>query len=329
MGEKLAWFGRLSDQFAALFLGRPQALQLSFDANITQVSRKHDKLLAPASLLRAGGPVVAATPGAVVDIILPSDVLLVRSITAPRSARGKLAEVATLDLMRKTPFKMADVHVALSPQEAGEEELKASQWVIKRGELDAILRRLQELGLRTRKVLIDAGGRCITLVDRTHSIAPKAKIWLRSNLLLLLVAGALALFLWLHPGWRAQAALAELEPVLSERRTKVVALRQELDQRNASATQTERFLQTVVRRPKFIEILRILTVTLPDEVWLSDIVLRDGNLVVSGETSGSATDLVLALAKAQEFSNARLSGPVSKVATGAERFQIALELGAS
>ncbi|WP_185960994.1 PilN domain-containing protein [Aliiroseovarius halocynthiae] len=249
--------------------------------------------------------------------------MLTRLLSLPKSARNKVAEIAAFDLVRKTPFKPTDVYSAVWLETSSGDELSVTQHVAKRSEIDAILRRLESVGLRVRKICIENRASS-PLVDRTELVAPYAKVWRRLNIALVGLGGLLATALWTIPGWHAQNAIAKLEPALLERRTDVVAMRQRFEQKNASATQTERFLQAVTQRARMVEILRALTVTLPDEVWLSDVVLRQGQLVISGETSGSATDLVLNLAKTPIFIGPRLSGPVSRTSNGGERFQIAM-----
>ncbi|MHA6268365.1 PilN domain-containing protein [Aliiroseovarius sp. CAU 1755] len=329
LGGKQAWYNEVLDVFAALFLGRPSAKLLRFVPNTNEISERKNELRAPTSLLSASAAANTSSGDQfIADIVLPSEILLVRALAIPKTARSKLEEISTLDLARRTPFKASDVYAAVSLKDVVADDLHATQWVIKRTEVDAIIRRLGNASVRVRKVLADAGGNLVVLTDRSDVIAPYSAIWRRMNLGLVSLAGLLAIALWLYPGWRAQSAAKALEPKLAEKRAEVVETRQKLDQKSETATSTEQFLQAAIRHPRLVEILRNLTVALPDDVWLSDVVLRNGQLVVSGETSGSAADLVLALAKSRELNDPKLSGPVSRTAAGSERFQIALRVGA-
>lgn len=328
LGGKRAWFNMVLDVVAALFLGRPRAKLLRFVPNTDKISERKNELRAPSSLLSASTASVSTIGNqTITDIVLPSDILLQRELAIPKTARSKLAEISALDLARRTPFKASDVYAAVSPQGVVAEEIQAIQWVIKRTDVDAIVRRLGNAGVGVRKVLADADGSLIVLTDRSDVIAPHSGTWRRVNLGLVSFAGFLALALWLYPGWRAQKSAGMLGRILIERRAEVVEMRKQLDLKSETASSTERFLQATLRHPRLVEILRSLTIVLPDEVWLSDIVLRNGQVIVSGETSGSAADLVLVLAKNRELEDPKLSGPVSRTATGSERFQIALRVG--
>jgi len=114
---------------------------------------------------------------------------------------------------------------------------------------------------------------------------------------------------------------------LDQRRSEVYELRKSVESKAASVGKEEGFVKSVLRRPRLAEVLRSLTVSLPDEAWLSELTVGGGRLTIVGETSNSATDLLIDLSKDSRFRDARFSGPVTRTSAGSERFRIALKTG--
>ena len=75
-------------------------------------------------------------------------------------------------------------------------------------------------------------------------------------------------------------------------------------------------------KPRLIDGLRALTVALPDGVWISDLKFTPTEFVITGETSGSAADLVLQLTESNLDLVPSLQGAVSRTNIGSERFSL-------
>ncbi|MEP4627170.1 MAG: PilN domain-containing protein [Tateyamaria sp.] len=319
-------FDIFSDWFAALFLGAPRARKLLFSDDVTKIEYRSGTYIAPSSLLHADGPVVAAMKRTVVvDVQVPEHSILSRALEIPRAAKSKINEVALLDLMRKTPFSPQEVHLASAASKPREGFIPLRQWLIKRNEAEGLIKRLEAPGVKVRKLLVDNADGPV-LLDRRREIAQGAK-WLRAlNASLAGVCVTTVLIWWLYPAWQASSSLPVLLETNTQKQQTVFELRQELDERLNAATTDELFVRQIVARVRLVDLLRNLTVALPDEVWISDMTLRGGTVLITGETKASATGLVLTLAERSGFSNPRLSGPVSRTRAGAEQFQLAISL---
>jgi general secretion pathway protein L len=130
---------------------------------------------------------------------------------------------------------------------------------------------------------------------------------------------------WLFPAWQQARALPSLEDRLLSAQTAAVALRTEIESMRSLADEQTAFLSAMIGRPHLSQDLRELTIAVPDETWLSELSYSQASLVLTGETTGSAAELVLSLAEVKSFGNPRLSGPVSRSAEGGERFEVVID----
>lgn len=317
-------FERLSDWVGALFLGVPHARALKFSDDVTKIEYTSGVYVAPSSLLQADGPVVPAMKRtAIVDVQLPAHVILTRSLDVPRAAKTKMHEVALLDLMRKTPFSPQEIYMASAAGKLRDDMIPVRQWLFKRADADSLIKRLEAPGIQVRKLLVGEADGAV-LLDRRRILSKRTR-WLRLlNASMAVSAFIAATTWWLLPASKAAQALPQLSEAHAGKQQLVFALRQELEARSSTATADESFVREVVMRTRLVDLLRNLTVALPDSVWISDVSLRSDTLLITGETQASATDLVLSLAEKSGFDNPRLNGPVSRTRTGAEKFQLAI-----
>jgi len=201
-----------------------------------------------------------------------------------------------------------------------------NQYVVKRSDVLALSARLLRAGLRLTQIRI-AGQGASVLADLSDGTASAGRRWRRFNAGLAVLAVMLAATLWLTPALSARKDLGLLETTVSSRRDEAVSLRSQVDVLREQKDAREQFLAGIVTRPRLSNVLRDLTVALPDTVWISDFVFSPKAVVVTGEIAGSAADLVLALSENRQFGNPRLTGPVSQTQEGRERFDLTLDLG--
>ncbi|MEP6066613.1 MAG: PilN domain-containing protein [Paracoccaceae bacterium] len=302
------------------------ARKLRFSEDVSKIEYRSGAFVAPSSLLGSDGPIVPAMKRSVtVDAHLPEQAILTRSLEIPRAAKSRMHEVALLDMMRKTPFSPQEVYLASSAGKPRDEIIPLRQWLIKRSDADSLVKRLEAPGVKVRKLIIGDAGEAV-LFDRRKVLGQRSR-WLRIlNATLVGVFAIAALVWWLYPAWQASSALPDLMAANAQKQQTVFELRQELDERLNTATADDRFVREVLTRARLVDLMRNLTVALPDDVWISDVTFRGETVLITGETKASATDLVLSLAEKSGFSNPRLSGPVSRTRTGAEQFQLAIAL---
>lgn len=313
------------DWVRAMFLGQPMARRVRFAAEGQTPKRGQ---LPVEALTADPQDIKPKRPRRTVDALVPQSLFLARRISAPRTGKARLEQMAALDLRQRTPFGPEDVHWLLDrPSQAGN-STEARQWVVKRSDVQDWARRLKTRGLRLRRVYVEGADTAVPIADFSGTLAPRAgRVRLLNGALALVTVGALAAG-WLMPGWVAMDQTAALQRDLSTLRAEAVRLREEVEALRARDGERAAFLNSVLRRPLLVDTLRELTVALPDDVWVETLVFGPERAVITGEAGGSAADTVLGLGKRAALGNPRLSGPVSRTAANAERFEITVDLGA-
>lgn len=314
--------------FATLFLGQTALVALRLSPATDAIQAVPKGFTGPTALLtheRIALTAPVELPKSVI-VEIPSEFCLPRKIEIPARAASQLAAVAALDLARKTPFRPEDVHVALSAAEKNGADLVATQWVIRREDIDRLSRNLQALGTTVRGVRI--AGMLTTpalLADFSHQGGSRARVWRQTNAMLVSVAILALAVGWLFPVVQAARALPQLEARRQLAQETALALRSDIEARRGAAGEEADFLAQVLRRQHLATALRELTVALEDGVWLADLSYTRSGLTLSGETANSAAALLIGLTESRTFENPRLSGSVSRSGTGHERFEIAVD----
>lgn len=320
--------GIVPQWFAALFLGVSKTLPVRFSAGSTGIAERREGFVAPLQFLSEeeehSSPVRGAKSAVIAE--LPPGAYLARRIEAPARSSGQLAAIAALDLIRRTPFHPGEVYTALSAPRQDGSKLVATQWVIRRKDVDRLDRNLSAHGFALRGVRIEGETTTPSLIaDFSHRDRAKAGLWKTINGAALTVIVGAAVAVWLLPVWQHSTLLPSLRDRLQSSQTAAVALRTEIESLRSLADEQTAFLSTMIGRPHLSQNLRELTIAVPDETWLSELSYSQASLVLSGETTGSAAELVLSLAEVRSFGNPRLSGPVSRSAEGGERFEIVID----
>lgn len=315
---------------AIAFLGGTSARVLKFDPKVEKISSSGKGTMAPIRLLRDGEPITPRTKRRhIVDVMLPDDLVLRRVIKAPKQARSKLHSLAALDLKRNTPFSDKTAVWALGRTNVQDKTLHITQYVSKSADLKALRRRLDEAGLSVRRfVSRETDGASIVLQDFTSTNSRHTRKWQLLNLFLLTASLGMALFWFLEPAIEARAKFRTLTPQLSTLRIETVDLRQRVDAVSAQRNEEDRLRTTLQLRPRLIEVIRSVTVALPDEAWVSTLSFTPNAMTLIGETSAAAVDIVLGLSRNRQFGNPRLSGPTTRTRDGREKFEIAATPGA-
>ena len=308
-----------------MFLGHPWARPLVFDTAVKTISQKNGKIHLPATLLHTDEKGITPVKDQIVDVILPEEELLRREITIPEKLLSKADKIVSLDTIQKTPFKPADIYSATQLLNKHGQDTTVVQWISRRDHIEAIRARLARLGLRVRQVQIESNP-SVTITDFSGEVAPRARAWRRVNAVLLLAAVVLMGGWFLAPSWTAYQTLKMQEVVNRTLSQETLALRESVDDLQGGASERTAFVERVSRHQTISSVLRDLTILMPDEVWLTDISIQRGRMLVRGSTAASAAELVLNLTRDQRFIAPRLTGPISQTADGRERFDLTLDL---
>lgn len=323
--EQLA--GIFPDWFKGMFFGEPAVSDLRLVKDVQGIVRRKGQLVAPDTLLHPDAPEIKPVRRRLVDIRVPQSFFLRRLVEAPATARKNLNKMVELDMIRRTPFRPDTVFWAIAKPEQTATSLQVEQWIAKRSDLDLLCQQAAKAGLIVRKVFIDGAPVKGPIANFSAKVAPNAGRWRLLNGGIAAGAGVAAAVIWLYPAWQNSAESQRLQSVIAGNRSMAIELRQEVEALRSREMERAAFLDIVYHRPRLSNVLRNLTVALPDNVWITDLNFSPTRLVVSGEIKGSAAELVLALAKRNEFSNPRLSGPVARTGNGAERFELTLDPG--
>ena len=315
--------------FRIAFLGGSSATMLVFVDGIAQLRKRNGRLEAPLELTDDQVRTISGRRKPVlVDVVLPENALLKRPIEAPGKVRSKLHSLASLDFKRNTPIPEGAAVWALGGERSEGNRVFATQYVAKTGDLSALRRRLAELNLTVRRYLAETpGGAMVTLQDLSGEATPGAIVWRRLNAALALAAVVTCGYLWLQPAWQARVEMQTLDAELATLRAEAMAKRRELDDTKAQRGEENRLSDELRHRARLVETLHSVTVALPDEAWISSLTFNHKAIILSGETSGSAVDLILGLSADEKFGNPHLSGPTVRTSTDRERFEIAAQLG--
>lgn len=326
------WIGELSALLprwiAVAFFGSVNSRPLVFRHDINALKTKRGTIEAPLWVFDNSPPVLPAGKHKVVaDVMLPQDRCMKRHIEVPAKAASKLHSMAELDLKRNTPFGDGELLSVLENIRKSGSQIVADQWVAKRAELEHVKRQLKTAGVTMARVRIE--GVQGILRDYSTSSSSGARSWISLNALLLAGTITATGYLTLYPAWVAQNEVTASEASLVKLRRDTVALRQEVDAMRDDRARLDELQTSLMSGARLVEVIRELTVSLPDESWLANLTFGPKAVTVGGETSGAAVDLILALSKSNFFSNPRQSGPTTRTGSGGERFEIAISLGAA
>ncbi len=298
--------------FKTVFLGMPTAKQLRFDG-------KQSAHTLPRNILVNGELGDKPKHMLTVDAVLPTDLLLRRKIDIPPAARSSRLMVARLDLQRRTPFNLSDIHWALDADQPGTDN-QVTQWVAKRADIANFRAILRSHGYNVRRFVIEGQTKQTTIADFSVDIAPRARLWRQLNAALCVLAIGLGGAIWLKPAWNAEIKTRSTNSSVNALRAQALDLRTEIEALKQIDNERTTFLNAVSRHPRLVDALRQLTVTLPDTVWVSDLIFTAPQITVNGQTSASAAELVLQLTQSNLPYIPALTGPISRTNDGREQF---------
>jgi len=314
------------------FTGTPKAKALYFSPTATDISNRDGKLIAPNDLMSANvaEEIASLRKPVVVDVIIDKKHCFERNVTLPPMNTRNREKVIALDTQRATPFDASEIYWSLASDKT-ETGNKFRQFIFKRSETKALKLRLQQYGLIVRQFYIDTCEEQ-SLVDYRGDLIKRYRLWhvvnyLLSAAIIILLAVSIG-----RPIYADTKNLQELQAELALQRNEAVHLREVVAQSEGSKEEKSLFLSELHSHVLVADVLRELTIRLPDTVWLSSIQYNQGTVVFSGTIDGSAAELVLLIAQSRKLNNPRLSGQVSRGQQAThENFEItaSFERGAS
>jgi general secretion pathway protein L len=268
-----------------------------------------------------------------IDLVLPADELLVRTLDPlPAESRQYLDGIVRHQLERFVPWRADNVlyNYEVGPVAADDERLSVRVAATARTLHAPLIEAANALKPRKLRLLYPGAGQSggdivIPIDDGTIAVAQMRRLRFGVAAALaafvLLSAGAFGYLIW---SWQQAAdALAVAQNTEAD-------LRKQIGARGGAETPASRDLRAILTRkqaqPPTVLAIEALSGALPDDTWLTDLQLADGQMRVSG-TSQSVADLVPAVQKSPLFADATFFSPTTRLANNqGDRFHLQVRL---
>ncbi len=258
-------------------------------------------------------------------LMMPSEIILTRSVSLPAQVRGNLPQVIRYELDRLSPFQASDVlhDFALRPGPKAAPRLTVDLALCRRDLVEAWIKRMRDAGAPIDCISWKGAWPSANLLPVEER--PKRRLGvLRLDTLLWVAAVTLMLAALIGPLWQQRQYASMLDAEMRRARGEAVAvddLRQELERARLGSTAV---LQQKWDEPNILVLLRELSDRIPDDTWIQTLDYNSGQVELRGE-SGQATALIALLEQAPGIDEVTFRSPVTQVPqTGKERFNISL-----
>ncbi|MGV8803666.1 MAG: PilN domain-containing protein [Polaromonas sp.] len=267
-----------------------------------------------------------------VVLVLPPARVLRKVLTLPLATEENLRQVLEFQMEEYTPFPASRLYFGYRVQERDFERGQLQvEWVATpRDGVDASIKTLNDWGATVRAVTaqetLQAGSLLNLLptaqVKANFSLLQGVNRWL-AGLLLMLALAAMAAPLLIK-----REAVVQLLPWLEKGKTAaetVDTLKRDLEARVDEHNYLLEKRQTLVPVTAALE---ELTRVLPDDTWVQQLDIKGNEMVIQGETASSVR-LIGLFEQSGTFYDASFRSPLTKgQASGAERYQLALQMHA-
>jgi general secretion pathway protein L len=267
-----------------------------------------------------------------VILLLPPDIVLETPVDLPLALESNLDQALGYQLDQLTPFRADQVwhDFRVIDREADTGRLKVDLRLVPQTRLERLMQRVDAIGIRLhgidsaridgeRETLTGHEGFNLLPEDqRQVFVNRRARLnWALGLGLVLVLAVVMAQSLWLHERSNAQLR-ADLDSLRAEAE-QVMALQRELDDALAAAN----FLaEHRLGQPVMMNVIDEVTRVLPNDMWLQQMQVRDGELIMSGMANGSQR-LIELVNDSYLFSDTEFRGSVSiDPNSGQERFNV-------
>jgi general secretion pathway protein L len=266
-----------------------------------------------------------------VTICLSGDLGLRKIVSLPLAARDDLDQLLRFEMDRLTPFRADEVQFAhrIVDTDPQDRRITVELVVAPKATVDQALETARMVGVAPAK--LELGGAKVGNLEPLdllpHHAVDRAgqRRLVRALMLLALLLAIVAVAI---PLQRQRSKLADLNDQTAASRAEAEqsrALREQLDR----LTRTGHFLLAEkARRPMATDVLADLTRLVPDEAYLSQLVLQEGEVQLHG-SAATASDLIGLLDQSPLFRAPQFRSPVTQdVDDGRERFHLSVELAA-
>lgn len=254
--------------------------------------------------------------------------LLICEAVLPSAARGSLDKVLRYEMDRLTPFEADDVFFShrLLGTDNGGATLRVELALVPRTRVQPMFDRLAQYGI-VASVLEAAGPNGavrrigIARIDAVRQSLDRLLLRLAAVACVVLTCAVIA-----TPLVQQSLAMAEVDDAIAALRPRVnevEALRQRIAQGSAGAG---RIAAAREQAGTVLQMLGVLTATLPDDTWLSSLTLHQRDLVLEGHSTASAK-VIAGMAAEPRLHDPAFGAPVLRGESGSEVFTIRARFG--
>lgn len=258
----------------------------------------------------------------------PASQALTRALILPLAAEKNLRQVAGFEMDRLTPFTAAQVYYDATVLERQPEarRLRVGLTALPRAVAEPVLTHLRQQGLSPDVLDITGGRPKLNLLAPEQQ--PRRGLWSQRwraaviAVSLLLVTAAVALPIW-QQRTLVLGALARIDQA-RKAADQAQQLREQLDKDLESSQMLARKKQSI---PARVDLLRELTLILPDDTWLERLQIKGDSAQLIGQSS-KASALIGIVESSKLFNSAGFTSPVTTdPRTGKERFMLSARIG--
>jgi len=261
---------------------------------------------------------------------LPSRLALCRTINLPLAAESNLSEIVGFELDRYTPFRADQVYYTqrVLGRDPVAQRLSIEVTVVPKPVVDATLALARDLDWAPDRIDVAEPSPGVSHSNNLLNPARSAmrRRGVRTTYGLAISAAILAvtaLAIPLIASHREAASMTEEVATFKNEAAAAERLRKEV----AALRDGEGFLVTQKKRSRTIsELLAQITHLLPDDTWLTDLLIAASDVELTG-VSAAASRLVGILEQSGQFRDTNFRSPVTTdPASGRERFSIATHI---
>lgn len=258
-----------------------------------------------------------------VELCLPREVVLTRTVSFPSQVRANLPQVIRYELDRLSPFESKDVLFDFVAQGGSKtaDRLRLELALCRRDLVDGWITRLEALGAPIDRITWDGAWKGANLLP-VEQRPKRRRLRLTLGSVSVMVSILLAIAILVTPLWQKHHLARQLDAEVARLRSQAIAvdeIRQELERVRQGSTAV---LQRKLEQPRILEMLRELTDRLPEDTWVQNLEFSADQVDLRGE-SGQATALIAILEQAPGIEGVSFGSPVTQIArTGKERFNI-------
>ncbi|MBI1733227.1 MAG: PilN domain-containing protein [Gammaproteobacteria bacterium] len=265
-----------------------------------------------------------------VVVRIPSSRVLCKPLVLPLAAEGNLRKVIAFDMDRQTPFTEEKVwfDCRIIAREPEQDRLRVELLVARRDYLEPLQDRISRWGLRPDRVTVPDDAVEWNLLPMERRPAPAPMVSARTRRLFWLLLASLLAALYLppaHQAWRVR----ELETRIGALRPQAEQARSLMEEHNLLLARPRFLAATLGTRVAVIDLLRELTVALPDNTWVSQMSIRGDRIELQGESEAAGAIIEL-LDRSRHFRDVQFASATTRSsATQRDRFHVSARIAGS